>query len=70
MPSRRVIAVVSALGAGAPRRLLLNDFPPWEIVNQQTQRRLAAAVFGAMARDLRALLRVAARPARGLRSVW
>ncbi len=28
--------------AGAPRRMLPNDFPPWELVYQQTQRWLQA----------------------------
>jgi transposase len=46
--------------AGAPWRMLPNDFPPWEAVYQQTQRWLAAGCFEAMAHDLRALLRVAA----------
>jgi transposase len=46
--------------AGAPWRLLPTSFPPWEIVYQQTQRRLAAGAFEAMVHDLRALLRVAA----------
>jgi transposase len=45
--------------AGAPWRLLPTNFPPWEIVYQQTQRWLAAGVFEAMVHDLRALLRVA-----------
>ena len=45
---------------GAPWRLLPHDFPPWELVYQQTQRWLAAAVFEAIAHDLRALLREAA----------
>jgi transposase len=44
--------------AGAPWRMLPNDFPPWEIVYQQTQRWLAAGCFEAMVHDLRALLRV------------
>lgn len=46
--------------AGAPWRLLPNDFPPWEAVYQQTQRWLAAGCFEAMVDDLRALLRLAA----------
>jgi len=34
--------------AGAPWRLLPNDFPPWEAVCQQTQRWLQAGCFEAM----------------------
>ena|SRR5215211_2064727 len=45
--------------AGAPWRMLPNDFPPWEAVYQQTQRWIAAGVFEAMVHDLRALLRLA-----------
>lgn len=43
--------------AGAPWRLLPNDFPPWEAVYQQTQRWLQAGCFEAMVNDLRCLLR-------------
>jgi transposase len=43
--------------AGAPWRLLPNDFPRWEAVYQQTHRWLAAGCFEAMVHDLRALLR-------------
>jgi transposase len=46
--------------AGAPWRLLPNDFPPWEIVYQQTQRWLVAGCFEDLVHDLRALLRVLA----------
>jgi transposase len=46
--------------AGAPWRLLPNDFPPWEAVYQQTQRWLAAGCFETLVHDLRALLRVLA----------
>ncbi|MFD2406248.1 IS5 family transposase [Azorhizophilus paspali] len=45
--------------AGAPWRLIPNDFPPWEAVYQQTQRWLQAGCFEAMANDLRSVLRVA-----------
>jgi transposase len=45
--------------AGAPWRLLPNDFPRWEAVYQQTQRWIAAGCFEAMVHDLRAVLRVA-----------
>jgi transposase len=44
--------------AGAPWRMLPNDFPPWEIVYQQTQRWMAAGCFEALVHDLRALLRM------------
>lgn len=43
--------------AGAPWRLLPNDFPPWPLVYQQTQRWLRAGVFESMAHDLRVVLR-------------
>ena len=43
--------------AGAPWRLLPNDFPRWEAVYQQTQRWIAAGCFEAMVHDLRALVR-------------
>ncbi|MFT3928639.1 MAG: IS5 family transposase [Myxococcales bacterium] len=45
--------------AGAPWRMLPNDFPPWEAVYQQTQRWLQAGCFEAMVNDLRSMLRVA-----------
>lgn len=44
--------------AGCPWRLLPNDLPPWWTVYQQTRRWVEAGVFEAMAKDLRALLRV------------
>jgi transposase len=43
--------------SGAPWRRLPNDFPPWEIVYQQTDRWLKAGVFESMVPDLRVLLR-------------
>ena len=43
--------------SGAPWRMLPNDFPPWEIVYQQTSRWLRAGVFESMVQDLRVLLR-------------
>jgi transposase len=46
--------------AGAPWRLLPNDFPRWEIVYQQAQRWLRAGCFEAIAHDLRLLLRALA----------
>ncbi len=45
--------------AGAPWRMMPNDFPPWEAVYQQTQRWLSAGVFEAMVHDLREVLRLA-----------
>jgi transposase len=45
--------------AGAPWRMLPNDFPPWAAVYQQTQRWIAAGSFEAIVHDLRELLRVA-----------
>ena len=43
--------------SGAPWRMLPNDFPPWEIVYQQTSRWLRAGVLESMVHDLRTLLR-------------
>jgi len=45
---------------GSPWRYMPHDLPPWEAVYQQTQRWLAADVFGAMVNDLRVILRIAA----------
>lgn len=44
--------------AGAPWRMLPNDFPPWHAVYDQTQRWVKAGVFESMVHDLRALLRM------------
>jgi transposase len=44
--------------AGAPWRMLPNDFPPWELVYQQTQRWLQAGCFENMVCDLRSIIRV------------
>ncbi len=46
--------------AGAPWRLLPNNFPPWPAVYQQTQRWLTAGCFEAIVHYLRMLLRLAA----------
>jgi transposase len=45
--------------AGAPWRLLPNDFPPWELVYKQTQRWIQVACFEATVSDLRSIIRVA-----------
>ncbi|MFT0174451.1 IS5 family transposase [Paraburkholderia mimosarum] len=45
--------------AGAPWRLLPNDFPPWEMAYQQTQRWIQAGCSEAMVNDLRSIIRVA-----------
>ena len=45
--------------AGAPWRMLPNDFPPWEAVYQQTRRWLQSGCFEAMVSDLRSVIRVA-----------
>src|ERR1700743_3443716 len=45
--------------AGAPWRMMPNNFPAWEMVYQQTQRWLQAGCFEAMVNDLRSVLRVA-----------
>lgn len=42
---------------GVPWRYLPVDFPPWEMVYQQTRRWIAANVFEEMAHDLRQILR-------------
>jgi transposase len=44
---------------GSPWRYLPKDFPPWQMVYQQTRRRLAAGSFEAIVHDLRAVLRAA-----------
>jgi transposase len=43
--------------AGAPWRMMPHDFPPWEMVYQQTQRWIAAGVFESMVHDLREVRR-------------
>jgi transposase len=45
--------------AGAPWRLLPNDFPPWQAVQQQTLRWIEAGRFEDLVDDLREVLRVA-----------
>lgn len=45
--------------AGAAWRMLPTNFPPWQLVYQQTQRWLKAGCFEAMVNDLRSILRVA-----------
>ncbi|MEX3860111.1 IS5 family transposase [Paraburkholderia sp. BR10923] len=45
--------------AGASWRMLLTNFPPWELVYQQTERWLNAGCFEAMVSDLRSVLRIA-----------
>ncbi len=45
---------------GAPWAYLPHAFPAWTTVSRQARRGIAAGVFAAMARDLRALRRVAA----------
>ncbi len=42
---------------GASWRMMPHDLPPWSIVDQQTQRWLAAGCFEALVQDLRLLLR-------------
>jgi transposase len=46
--------------SGSPWRYLPKDFPPWEMVYQQSRRWLAAGCFEAIVHDLRAVLRFAA----------
>ena len=45
--------------AGCPWRMMPHDLPPWQAVQEQTQRWLRAGCFEAMAEDLRLLLRLA-----------
>ena len=45
---------------GSPWRYLPKDFPPWELVYQQSRRWLAAGCFEAIVHDLRAVLRFVA----------
>jgi transposase len=45
---------------GSPWRYLPKDFPPWEMVYQQSRRWLKAGCFEAIVHDLRAILRFAA----------
>jgi transposase len=53
-------AVRYLVKAGCGWRMLPNDFPPWPVVHQQTQRWIKAGRFEAIAHDLREVLRVAA----------
>jgi len=43
--------------AGAPWRMLPNDFPPWEAVYQQWRRWADAGSFEAMVHDMRSIIR-------------
>jgi transposase len=45
--------------AVAPWRMLPNDFPPWGLVYQQTQRWLQAGCFESMVSELRLVMRMA-----------
>lgn len=42
--------------AGAPWRLLPNDFPPWELVYERTQRGIQAGCFEARVNNLRSII--------------
>ena len=44
--------------AGCPWRMLPGDFPPWQAVEQQAKRWMAAGCFEVMVHDLREMLRV------------
>ena len=44
--------------AGCPWRLLPGDFPPWQAVEQQAKRWMAAECFEALTHDVRELLRL------------
>ena len=43
--------------AACPWRLLPGDFPPWQVVEQQSKRWIQAGAFEAMAHDLRMIIR-------------
>ena len=43
--------------AACPWRLLPGDFPPWQVVEQQSKRWIKAGVFEAMVHDLRMIIR-------------
>jgi transposase len=43
--------------AACPWRLLPGDFPPWQVVEQQSKRWIKAGCFEAMVHDLRAIVR-------------
>lgn len=59
-PIREVFNDLRYVGkTGAPSRWMPNDDPPWALVYQQAQRSLASSCFGALAADLRAVLRLA-----------
>ena len=45
--------------AGAARRMLPNDLPPWLVVYQQFRRWLEAGCFVAMVSDMRSIIRSA-----------
>lgn len=45
--------------SGSPWRYLPTNFPPWEVVYQQTQRWIKAGVFEAIVHDLRSIIRKA-----------
>lgn len=44
--------------AACPWRLLPGDFPPWQVVEQQSKRWIKAGVFEAMVHDLRMIIRL------------
>ena len=44
--------------SGCPWRMLPHDLPPWQAIQQQTRRWIAAGVFEDMAADLRRILRL------------
>ena len=44
--------------AACPWRLLPGDFPPWQVVEQQSKRWVKAGVFEAMVHDLRMIIRL------------
>ena len=59
------------VGAGAPWRMLPNDFSPWPAVYQQMRRWLKARCFEAIVHDLRSMLRVAqGRQAQPTQRCW
>jgi transposase len=64
-PLREVFNALRYMARGGESwRMLPHDFPPWQVVYQQTRRWFNAGVFETMVHDLRAILRLVrtARP--------
>jgi transposase len=58
-PLREVFNALRYMARGGEAwRMLPHDFPPWQVVYQQTRRWFNAGVFETMVHDLRAILRL------------